>query len=455
MNESIESAKYRKMTETPVEKLVTVLAVPTIISMLVTAFYNMADTFFIGKITENGTAATGAAGVVFSYMALIQAIAFFFGHGSGNFISRELGAKRRNTAEKMAATGFFAAFISGCVIMILGLIFSEPILTLLGATDTILPEAKKYFFYILLSTPFMISCFVLNNHMRFQGNAKRAMYGIASGAVLNVVLDPIFIFTFKMGVSGASLATAISQFISFCILFKLSKKDSGLVIKLKNFKPELYEFSEIAAGGLPSLCRQGLAAVTFMFLNRAAGTYGDSAIAAFSVVSRISNIANSALIGFGQGFQPVCGFNYGAKKYNRVRRAYVFCIIASTVFMTCLGSLLFVFSSQAVAFFRGEDPVLLDIASKTLKYQALCFPLLGVIIITNMFLQNIRKPFKASVLAMSRQGIAFLPVLFVLSSLIGLLGIELSQSAADIISFLIALPLSASEMKLLKAEACD
>lgn len=429
------------------EKLVVKLAIPTVISMLVTAFYNMADTFFIGKITENGTAATGAVGIVFSYMSLIQAIAFFFGHGSGNYISRALGAQKRESAEKMASVGFFAAFIIGILLLVFGLLFKNPILRFLGATQTIMPEAEKYFFYILLATPFMISCFVINNHMRFQGNAKKAMIGIASGAVLNVVLDPIFIFIFKMGVSGASLATAISQFISFVLLLYLSRQDGGIVIKFKNFKPDFSDFAEITAGGVPSLCRQGLAAITVVFLNRFAGVYGDSAIAAFSVVSRISHIANSAIIGFGQGFQPVCGFNYGAKEYARVKKAYVFCLKISTVFMTVAGILLFAFAEPVVKIFRDDDMELIKIAGRTLRYQAACFPLLGVIVMTNMFLQNIRKPVKASILAMSRQGLAFLPALVILSFFFGLTGIELSQSAADVVSFAIAMPFGMAEMK--------
>ena len=443
--------KFDKMTESKVESLVCRLAVPTIISMMVSAFYNMADTFFIGKITENGTAATGAVGIVFSYMSLIQAIAFFFGHGSGNFISRALGAQKRESAEKMASIGFFTAFIFGVVLMVLGLIFKKAILLFLGATETILPEAKKYFFYILLATPFMISCFVLNNHMRFQGNAKNGMLGIAFGAVLNIVLDPIFIFVFKMGVSGASMATAISQFVSFCLLVYLSRRDGGIVFKLKNFKPSFTDYKEIFAGGIPSLCRQGLASITVIFLNHAAGVYGDSAIAAFSVVSRISQIANSAIIGFGQGFQPVCGFNYGAKKYDRVKRAYTFCLKISTVFMTLLGIIIFVFSQEVVMAFRDDDIELIKIATRALRYQAACFPLLGVIIMTNMFLQNIRKPVKASILAMSRQGLAFLPSLLLLSSFFGLTGIELSQSVADVISFATAVPFGISEIKNLKA----
>lgn len=446
------SEKFKKMTEDKVESLVTRLAVPTVISMLITAFYNMADTFFIGKITENGTAATGAVGVVFSYMSLIQAIAFFFGQGSGNYISRQLGAKNRENAEKMASVGFFSCFILGIVIMISGLLFIKPILIFLGATETILPEAEKYFFYILLGTPFIMSCFVINNQMRFQGNAKRAMYGILLGAVLNIILDPICIFTFKMGVSGASFATCVSQIVSFSMLLILSRADGGIIIKFKNFKPKFSDFTEITAGGVPSLCRQGLASITVIFLNHAAGIYGDSAIAAFSVVSRISHIANSAIIGFGQGFQPVCGFNYGAGLFERVKKAYIFCIKVSTIFMTFAGIVMFIFAKEVVMAFRDDDIELITIAARTLRFQASCFPLLGVIVMNNMFLQNIRKPIKASILAMSRQGLAFLPSLFILSSLFGLTGIELSQSAADIISFALALPFGISEVKKLKDE---
>lgn len=437
MNQTLQQKKLLYMTSRPVESLVCKMAAPSILSMLISAFYNMADTFFIGKIS---TQATAAIGIVFSYMALIQAMAFFFGHGSGNYISRELGKQNNTNAAQMAATGFFSAFFVGLIFCILGLLFLTPLLRLLGATPTILPEAKSYFIYILLATPFMMCSMVLNNQMRLQGNANKAMIGILTGALLNVFLDPIFIFTFKLGIQGASIATALSQTIGFVILFVLSGKQDGIRIQWKHFSPTLHNLKEIAAGGLPSLCRQGLASIATLSLNHMAGIYGDSAIAAFSVVTRVTGIASSALIGFGQGFQPVCGFNYGAKKYERVKKAFWFCVKISSTGMLMLGALCFAFSEPIIRLFRDDDPELILIGMKTLRLQSIAFPFLGWVIIVNMFLQTTRKTIPATITAMARQGIVFLPVMFLSGSLFGLSGLQAAQPAADVITFLLSIP---------------
>ena len=319
MNDKQE-AKFQELTGRPVGHLVCKMAVPTIISMMVTACYNMVDTYFVGQLHSNS--ATGAVGVVFSLMAVIQAVGFFFGHGSGNYISRQLGRHETADAEKMAATGVTLAFLAGCVILVLGQIFLTPLARLLGSTDTILPYARSYLRIILLGAPYMTASFVLNNQLRFQGSAAYGMVGIAAGAVLNVGLDPLLIFGLNMGVAGAALATILSQLASFCMLLLGCARGGNLRIRLKNvcFRRDL--FLEIGKGGLPSLCRQGLASIATICLNRSAGLYGDAAIAAMSVVSRAMMLAQSALIGFGQGFQPVCGFNYGAGLYHRVKEGF-------------------------------------------------------------------------------------------------------------------------------------
>ena len=306
------------MTESPVEPLICKMAVPTIISMLITSIYNMADTFFVGRL---GTSATGAVGVVFPRMALIQAVGFFFGQGSGNYISRQLGAQHREEAERMAATGFFSALCAGCVIMILGLLLRHPLAHLLGATDTILPYALDYMCIILIGAPYMTASLVLNNQLRLQGNAVYAMIGLVSGGVLNMALDPLFIFTFGMGIRGAALATILSQLVGFCLLLTGVYVSGGIRIRLCLFSPSPARYADLARGGIPSLCRQGLASIAVTCLNTAARPYGDAAIAAMSIVTRVSQFAGSAMIGFGQGFQPVCGFNYGARKYERVTGA--------------------------------------------------------------------------------------------------------------------------------------
>lgn len=438
--------KFQKMTTRPVNKLVCEMAAPSIVSMLVTAIYNLADTFFVSKIS---TQATGALGIVMSYMTLIQAVSFFFGQGSGNYISRELGKKNRAAANIMASTAFFLVLIVGTVIGVLGFVFMKPVLVFLGATDTILPDAAEYFRYILIATPFIMGGFVLNNQMRFQGNAKMGMIGIASGAILNIGLDPLLIFEFQKGITGAAIATAVSQILSFVLLLFLSGKKDGLKIAWSDFKPSGKRFFEIFAGGVPSLARQGMMSVSNICLNRVAGYYGDEAIAAFSVVGRITMITGSALIGFGQGFQPVCGFNFGAGLYYRVKKAFWFCVKAATVAMTLLGVVLYVFAEPVVRIFR-DDTQMLKIAVRALRYQCLVMPILGFTVLANMLLQNTRQTVQATVTAMSRQGVMLIPCLFLLNAFRGLTGVQMAQSIADILSCLLAVPLVLAPLRKMK-----
>lgn len=430
--------KYRLMTTQPVERLICKFAVPTIISMLITAAYNLADTFFIGKIS---TQTTGAVGIVFSFMTVLQAIGFYFGHGSGNYISRALGAKKYDDAEKMASTGFFASVFVGVIITALGLIFMNPVLQLLGSTDTILPYAKSYFTYILLAAPFILGSFVLNNHLRFEGNAVYGMLGILSGAALNIILDPILIFVCDLGIAGAAIATGFSQMVGFFILLVICNR-KGLKIKIRNCRFNKESIAEINAGGLPSLFRQGLSSVSNICLNFAAGAYGDSAIAAFSVVGRISFIAFAVIIGFGQGFQPVCGFNYGAKKYDRVKKSYSFCVKVSTAVLCVFAVLGFIFSGELVRLFRADDALLVEIGSLALRLQCIAMPLAGFITMSNMYLQNIRSTLRATVLAAARQGLVFIPVMFILSGIFGLVGLQCAQLVSDAITFILAVPLT-------------
>ena len=442
-----QEEKYIKMTTQPVQKLICTLAVPTVISMLVTSFYNMADTFFVSKINPS---ATGAVGVVFSLMAIIQACGFFFGHGSGNFISRSLGGKNFDKAEKMASTGFFSAFIAGVIIMITGFIFIKPLAVLLGATDTILPYAVSYMKYILIGAPYMTASFVLNNQLRFQGNAFYAMIGIGCGAVLNLALDPLLIFGFKLGISGAAIATAASQLISFIILLIGVSKSDALKIKFSNFTPKLIYYKEIFNGGTASLCRQGIAAVATICLNHAAGVYGDEAIAAISVVSKIMMFASSALIGFGQGFQPVCGFNYGAKKYDRVRKAFFFSVKFSFVFLLFVSAAAFIFAPDIIEMFSDKNETITEIGTAAFRLQLITFPLMSWVVLSNMMLQNIGCVFKSSFLAAARQGIVLIPLLFILPELFGLNGIIIAQPLADFISLIIAVPLEVTTLNSLK-----
>ena len=439
-----QEQKYIKMTTTPVEKLICSLAGPTIVSMLVTSFYNMADTFFVGKI---GTSATGAVGIVFSVMAIIQAFGFFFGHGSGNYVSRKLGEKDFEEASRMAATGFVSAFLAGLVIMIVGLIFLEPLCYLLGATPTILPHAKSYLRIILIGAPYMTAALVLNNQLRFQGSAFYGMIGITSGAVLNIVLAPLFIYVFHMGVACAALDTIIIKFVSFLLLLRGTGTGGNVHIDLRKFSPSIQRYKIIINGGSPSLCRQGLSSVSTACMNLMARPYGDAAIAAMSIVMRITNFAASIMTGFGQGFQPVCGFNYGARKFRRVQKGFWFCVRLSTVFLLGMSVLGWFGASGLVALFQREDQEVIAFGTRALRFQCISFPLLGWITMCNMMMQTIGKGVRASIMAMSRQGLFFIPLVIVLSSRIGFLGVQMSQPISDVLSFLVAIILQASVLR--------
>ena len=443
-NTEAQARKYIMMTEAPVERLVSKMAVPSIVSMMISAVYNIADTFFVGRIS---TQATGAVGIVFSYMALIQAAAFFFGHGSAHYISKRLGARDPGSASKMAAVGFFSAFSVGVLIASVCMIFRTPVLYLFGSTETILPDSSDYFFYILLGTPFIMTSFVMNNQMRLQGNALMGMIGISAGAVLNIILDPVLIFAADMGVAGASLATAVSQFVSFWILLHLCGRRDGIAIKISNFKPSLELYRHICKGGLPSLCRLGIASVSTIVLNQLAQGYGDSAIAAFSVVSRVMGFANSAMIGFGQGFQPVCGFNFGAKKYQRVKDAFWFSVKVGTVYCAAISIIGLMFAPRIIAFFRAEDADVIAVGAAALRFSCIAFVLNGYVTIASMYLQNIGSVFPASVLALARQGLFLIPVMYVMNIFLGLKGLEYSQLFADLLTFGISLLYGLSGLK--------
>lgn len=434
MNE--QQTKFKQMTEQPVEKLICRLAIPTIISMLITSIYNMADSYFVSKIN---TSSTGAVGIVFSYMAIIQALGFLFGQGSGNYVSRALGDKRIKDAEVMVASGFVSAFLMGVILLIIGGIFSNELVDLLGATPTIKPYASKYLKIISIGAPFMCSSLVLNNQLRFQGSALYAMVGIATGGILNAILDPILIFGINMGIAGAATATAASQFVSLVLLLIGTTRGSNLRIKFSRLSFKASTYVEIFINGVPSLARQGLASFATICLNHTARPFGDEAIAAMSVVSRINMFANSAVIGFGQGFQPVCGFNYGAKLFARVKKAYWFCVRASVVFLIIMGVFIFIKAPDAIRLFEKDNALVWEIGAAALRYQCLTLPLGGFVILSNMLLQTIRKPVRATILSMARQGLVFMPCVIILTYLFGLIGVEIAQPVADAVSFIAAI----------------
>ena len=435
MHEHIDNYTY--LTQAPVHRVIITMAIPTIISMLVTGLYNIADTFFVGKID---TQATAAVGVVFSLMFFVQAMGFFFGHGSGNYISRELGARRHENAIKMASTGFFSSFLVGVIVLILGEIFLTPLSLMLGSTPTILPYTEEYMQVILLGAPFLTSSLTLNNQMRLQGNAKFAMFGIVTGAILNVILDPLLIFTCGLGVSGAAWATVIGQAVSFVILFLMTRRGENIAIHFRNFSPSLQRYKEIFYGGSPSMMRQGLACIATMSLNLAAGAYGDSAIAAMSIVGRIAMLSFAVVIGLGQGFQPVCGFCYGAGLYDRLKEAYRFTVIIGTSFLIVICIIGWIISGSLIGVFR-DDPKVIAIGVVALRWQLCVFPVNALILASNMLAQTCRKPWRANILAAARQGLFFIPLIFILPSYFGLLGVEMCQAVSDVLSFTLTVPI--------------
>ena len=419
------------------------MAIPTIISMLLTSMYNLVDTFFVGKINTQSTAAVG---IVFSVMFFIQAFSFFFGNGSGNYISRQLGAQNTKDAEVMASTGLFYTLVFSLIVMLLGWFFLEPISILLGSTPTILPYTRQYLGISLLGTPFIMGTFCINNQMRFQGFTKYSVYGAISGSIINCLLDPVFIFGFSMGVSGAAVASVIGQICGFVIMLIMSQKEGVIHYTHRRISFEGRFVKEIIAGGTPSISRQGLASVSTIALNSVAGNYGDAAIAAMSIVTRISMFIFSVIVGLGQGFQPMCGFCYGAKLYDRVKEGFWFSTKIGTLFLLFWSVVLIIFSGEVVSLFR-DDPEVIAIGIPALRYQMIIFPACSFMLMANMMMQTCRKTIRANILAASRQGLFFIPLIFVLPYFYGLFGVEICQAVSDVISLIVTIPIVWSAFK--------
>ena len=436
-NADRSAEQFRKMTETPIPKLILSLAAPTILSMLITSIYNLADTFFVGQIS---TSASGAVGIVSSLMAIIQALGFMLGHGSGSIISRSLGSQNTDAATRFASTSFFTALVFGGIITVAGLLTLPDFMMLLGSTETILPHACAYARYILLAAPIMMSSLVMNNILRYEGKASFAMIGLVSGGLLNIALDPLFIFGLGMGTAGAGLATALSQTISFCILLSMflrGKTVSQFRITAVTHSPA--EFGTILMTGMPSFGRQGLNSIGGMLLNIAARGYGDAAVAGMSIVSRIFMFIISVAIGVGQGLQPVAAFNYGARKFRRVQKAAVFTMGAAFCMLVVLVSLCWVNSDALIRLFR-DDPDVTAVALPAFHYQCLAILLQPVIVVANMTFQSVGKAGRATFLACCRQGVFFIPLILILPRTFGLVGVEICQPIADALTFIVSLP---------------
>lgn len=427
------------MTETPVARLIVSLGIPTIISMLITNIYNMADSYFVSQVSLS---AGGATSVVFGIMAILQAFGFMFGHGAGSNISRMLGSKHNDKASRYASTGFFGALVCGLVIMGAGLMCLEPLMRVLGSTDTILPYAKDYGRWILIAAPAMTASCVLNNILRYEGKATLAMVGLTTGGILNILLDPLLIFGLHMGITGAGLATAMSQYISFGILFSMFLRGkTQSIISPAFLSKDLRILWDVIRTGLPSLARQGLNSMSTMVLNMTAKPFGDAAIAAMGYVGRTSNMIFSVGVGIGQGFQPVAGFNYGAKKYSRVKKGAWFTMAIGIIFISILSAGCFVFAPQIISLFR-KDVEVVQIGSEALRIMCLFLIFLPISVVGNMLFQSIGKSTIALILASLHSGLVFIPLCIILSGIFGIKGIEVAQPIAYFCSAAVSFPVT-------------
>ncbi|MBO5059571.1 MAG: MATE family efflux transporter [Clostridia bacterium] len=433
-----DDAQFKKMTEESIPRLIASLSVPTVISMLVTSVYNMADTYFVSRL---GTSASGAVGVVFSLMAIIQAVGFAIGMGSGSLISRLLGQQKEDEATEIASSAIFMGIGLGIILAAIASIKINDLMLIFGATETILPYAVSYARYIIFGAPVMMGSFIMNNILRSQGRAKYAMIGIGFGGVLNVVLDPLFIFTFNMGTAGAAIATLVSQCVSFLILlacFLTGKSAAKLKITKMSRSPKKYLM--ILKTGLPSLSRQGLSSVATMLLNRNARIYGDAAVAAMSIVGKIFMIIFAVLIGIGQGFQPVAGFNYGAKRFDRVKKAFVFTLLMGGAVMIIMGTPVYFCADWLMERFTKGDADVVKIGKTALRLQCLALPLIPISTVCNMTYQTTGKSWTATLLSGARQGLFFIPLIMILPAKFGIFGLQLSQPLADLLASLFCVP---------------
>ena len=427
---------YKKMTETPVARLVVQLGVPTTISMLITSIYNMADTYFVGTI---GPSAQAATGVLFTLQSIIQGVAFMLGQGSGTFISRELADKNTSSASRYVSSAFFSGGIVGLVIMIIGLILLQPMVLLLGSTETILPHAMDYGMWVLISAPFVITSMVLNIALRFEGRAFYSMFGLTAGGLLNILGDYILVAKLNMGVYGAGLATAVSQFVSFVILYIMFRKMAQSRIEFKSVSRDWKTYLTICRVGLPSLIRQSMTSVTTGILNNLTKALGDAAIAAMSVVSRFSMFLMCVGLGMGQGYQPVAAFNYRAKKLDRVKKGLVFLIVYALILVGGFSVITMIIPEKIIEIFQKKEEVI-AVGSVALRYYAFGMIFMAFSVPVNMLYQSIQKPTISSVLSLIRAGMITIPLLLILVPNLGLTGIQIAQPIADVLAGFISIP---------------
>lgn len=424
------------MTETPVSKLILNLGIPTTISMLITNIYNMADTYFVGMVGESAQAATG---ILFTVQAIMQGIAFMLGHGGGTYIARALAKKDAQEATTYISSCFFTGGSIGILIGVLGLLFLQPLVRFLGSTETIVPHAMDYGFWILSAAPFIICSLILNNGLRYEGKAFYAMFGLTAGGLLNILGDYVLVMRMGLGVYGAGLATAVSQVVSFLILLFMYLKMAQSTIKLSAMSKNLKLYLSVARVGFPSLIRQGLTSVTTGVLNNMTKPFGDAAIAAMSVVNRYSNFLMCVGLGMGQGFQPVASFNYQAERNDRVKKGLLFTTTACVVLVGSLSILSLIFAEPIIAVFQ-KHPQVIEIGAKALRFAAFGMLFMPLSVPVNMLYQSIQQPTVSSILSLVRSGAVTIPLLLIGVPLLGLTGIQIAQPAADVLAGLLSIP---------------
>lgn len=439
---------YEKMTKTPLTKLIVSLGIPTTISMLVTNIYNMVDTYFVGTLGESQQAATG---ILFTLQAIIQAIAFMLGQGSGTMVSKALADQNEEEASEYVSSAFFAGLAIGTILMIGGLLFLSPFMRLLGSTETILPYARQYGFCVLITSPIMIASFILNNNLRYEGKAFYAMIGLVAGGLLNIFGDYVFVIILEMGVFGAGLATALSQVVSFLILLYFFRKMAQSNIKISAVSKRLSVYSTISRVGFPAVVRQGLSSISSGLLNNLTRPYGDAAIAAMSVVNRFAAFIMCVGLGIGQGYQPVASFNYQAKEYRRVKKGLLVTMAIGFCFISCLAIPGFIFAEEVIHLFQKSEQVK-EIGVFALRCSCIGTVFLAFSVPVNMLYQSIRKAGISSFLSMLRSGLMFIPTLVVTTHFFGIVGIQISQPLADMLTGLVSIPFVISFLKKEKFE---
>ena len=428
------------MLHSPISRIIPEMAIPTIIAFLINSIYSLADTYFVSAL---GTNATAAVSVNANLDQIIMMAGSMLAVGANSYVARLLGARQKEKADKVLSTAFFLAFGFGTVILLLGSVFMRPMVDLLGATDTCRQYSIDYATYVLMAAPFMASTFVMNQCLRAEGSAMLSMIGMGAGGILNCVLDPIFIFALDMGVAGASIATAISKLVSWVILmYPYVTKHSLLRMSIRCFTMKWDILSQIISVGMPSMLRSGLAVVAGILLNNLAGDISDAVMAGIGVSNRIMMFPFSIILGFGSGFQPVAGFNWGAKRYDRVTESYRFSAKTAFLGAAAMALVLGVFAPQVITLFNAEaDPAMQQLGTLCIRLQCIALPIHAWVAVVNMFCAGLGYAGKAFLLATARQGSCFLPILYPMALLMGELGIVSVQAVADVLTLALAIPI--------------